>query len=188
MEREFEQIGGEGKIVEIDESLFNKRKYNKGKKKMCQQWVFGGVEQGSNKCFLVKVDKRDKKTLLPLIKKHIAPGSTIYSDSWKAYDCLGENGFNHLKVNHKITFKEGDCCTNTVEGMWRHVKRMFPECNRKKGLFDSYLAEYMFRRKYASNNFFATLLSKIIVVYKPKIEDVSESEDSDTDVNNNDTE
>ncbi|KAK3911890.1 Wilms tumor protein 1-interacting protein-like protein [Frankliniella fusca] len=52
------------KTVEIDESLFNKRKYNKGKKKVCQQWVFSGAEQGSNKCFLANVDKRDARTLI----------------------------------------------------------------------------------------------------------------------------
>lgn len=37
-------------------------------------WVFGGIERGSGKCFLTVVDKRDKATLIPLIKKWILPG------------------------------------------------------------------------------------------------------------------
>lgn len=174
---EVEQIGGVGKVVEIDESLFCKRKYNKGKKKKSQQWVFGGVEQGSNKCFLMKVNKRDAATLVPLIKKHVAPGTTIYSDCWKAYDCLGRQGYKHLKVNHSVTFKDGDCCTNTVEGMWGHVKRMFPKCNRQKGLFDTYLGEFMFRRRYDCDDLFPVFMQKIAQVYVPLT--------SDEDVNNN---
>ncbi|KAK3932709.1 putative transposase-like protein [Frankliniella fusca] len=172
MLKQHEPIGGPEKIVEIDETLCNKRKYNKGKKKVCQQWVFGGVEQGSNKCFLVKVDKRDARTLIPLIVKNVLPGTTIYSDSWKAYETLGPRGFRHLQVNHSVTFKEGEVCTNTVEGMWALVKRSFPRCNRQKAIFDSYLAEFMFRRRWLSEgDKFAMFLEKIKVVYKPKTAD-----------------
>ena len=35
-------LGGKGKEVEVDESLFNKRKYNKGKYKANGVWVLGG--------------------------------------------------------------------------------------------------------------------------------------------------
>ncbi|GFY27694.1 uncharacterized protein TNCV_241621 [Trichonephila clavipes] len=48
---ESEPLGSEGKIVEIDESLFVKMKYGKGTP-VNDQWVFGGVERNSNKCFL----------------------------------------------------------------------------------------------------------------------------------------
>ena len=68
-----EMIGGPGKKVEIDESKFGRRKYNKGHK-VEGQWVFGGVERGSNKCFLVAVEKRDAKTLTKIIKEWILPG------------------------------------------------------------------------------------------------------------------
>jgi len=49
------QIGGlnsDGtrKIVEIDESLFFRRKYNRGRYK-CAQWVFGGIERGTKNVF-----------------------------------------------------------------------------------------------------------------------------------------
>ena len=50
------------------------------------QWVFGGVERGSGKCFLVPVKKRNAATLLPLIHEYILPGTTIYSDKWAAYN------------------------------------------------------------------------------------------------------
>ena len=54
-----EQIGGIGQVVEIDESKFGKRKYNKGHS-VEGQWVFGGIERSSEKIFLVPVEKRDR--------------------------------------------------------------------------------------------------------------------------------
>ena len=39
------KIGGEGKIVEIDESKFGKRKFHRGRR-VDGVWVFGGVERG----------------------------------------------------------------------------------------------------------------------------------------------
>ncbi|KAK3930997.1 hypothetical protein KUF71_024909 [Frankliniella fusca] len=57
-----EQIGGPGEIVEVDESCFSERKYNRGRKRVSQQWVFGGIQRGTSKCFLVWVEKRDANT------------------------------------------------------------------------------------------------------------------------------
>lgn len=91
-------IGGEGVIVEIDESKFGRRKYNRGHR-VEGQWVFGGVERDTGRVFMVPVEKRDKDTLLRIIKKWILPGSIVISDCWKAYDCLESEGYKHLTVN-----------------------------------------------------------------------------------------
>lgn len=63
-------------------------KYHKGKR-VEGQWVFGGTERDSDKCFLVPVPNRSAKTLIALIRKWIHPGSIIISDCWKAYDAIG---------------------------------------------------------------------------------------------------
>ena len=63
-----EPIGGLTKRVQIDESKFGKRKYNRGRRRE-GQWVLGGIEEDSRRSFLVPVDKRDRATLLPIIKK-----------------------------------------------------------------------------------------------------------------------
>ncbi|KAK3921779.1 putative transposase-like protein [Frankliniella fusca] len=173
-----EQIGGPGEVVEVDESCFSKRKYNRGRKRVSQQWVFGGIQRGSNKCFLVCVEKRDAKTLVPIIEKYIAPGTTIYSDCWKAYSSLNRRGYRHLTVNHKLTFKDGDVCTNTVEGMWAHAKRLFP-VSRKKELISSYLGEFVFR-KMCEDDMFKVFVEKVAVIYKPATADVAK-EDSSSD-------
>ena len=49
------------------------------------QWVFGGVEPATGKCFLVPVPDRKKETLMALIDQWIHPESKIYSDLWAAY-------------------------------------------------------------------------------------------------------
>ena len=74
------KIGGVGKVVEIDESKFRKRKYHRGKR-VDGIWVFGGIERDSKQCFFECVEDRSAvETLVALIQKYIEPGSIIHSD------------------------------------------------------------------------------------------------------------
>lgn len=97
--------GGPNKIVEIDESKFGRRKYHRSHR-VEGQWVFGGVERESGRVVMVPVERRDKETLLQLIKEWILPGTTIHSDCWKANNCLNDEGYRHLSVNHSLHFKD----------------------------------------------------------------------------------
>jgi hypothetical protein len=57
---------GNSIIVEIDESLFSRRKYNRGRyTEAC--WVFGMVERGSKKCAFFPVPNRSVAKLIPII-------------------------------------------------------------------------------------------------------------------------
>ena len=64
LENQREKFGGKGKVVQIDESKFGKRKYHCSHR-VEGQWVFGGIEDSTRtrKSFLVVVDKRQKDSI-----------------------------------------------------------------------------------------------------------------------------
>lgn len=78
------------------------------------------------------VQKRDKKTLLPLIKRYIHPGSRIISDGWATYKSIPNidgSDFEHFFVNHNKNFKcpVTGVDTNTIEGKWNGIKGKIPK-------------------------------------------------------------
>lgn len=87
-------------------------------------WVFGMVDTShipALGCMEV-VDQRDASTLLPIIRDHILPGTTVWSDMWAAYNRVstlpGVSG--HETVNHTIQFvnPRSGIHTNTIEAYW----------------------------------------------------------------------
>ena len=50
-------------------------------------WVFGMVDTTHNPAlgYMEAVPARDANTLLPIIQAHVAPGTIIHSDEWRAY-------------------------------------------------------------------------------------------------------
>ena len=171
IQKDSEQIGGEGKEVEIDESKFGKRNYHRGKR-VDGVWVFGGIERQSKKCFFEILEDRSAKTLIPIITKYVKPGTVILSDCWKDYSTLKDEGYTYLTVNHSIEFKnkETGACTNLIESTWNAVKKPFPKTGIQKQLYDSYLVEYCIRKKYLNDaeDKFSTFLSLIKRVYPCK--------------------
>ena len=162
-----ERIGGNGKVVQIDESKFGKRKYHRGHY-VEGQWVFGGIENDSRKCFLVAVDKRDEETLIPIIQRWLKPGTIIVSDCWKAYYNLEKYGYHHKTVNHSKEFvnEDGDN-TNKIEGHWRQAKVKLPYFGVRNYLFSSYLAEFMWRYMNREGDLFQLFLDTVKEIYNP---------------------
>ncbi|KAG0431256.1 hypothetical protein DMUE_5580 [Dictyocoela muelleri] len=118
------KIGGVGIEVQIDESCFNKRKYNNGRYKS-PLWVFGGVEVGTNRCFMCEVPDRSKSTLQSIIDLNIEKDSIIVSDMWKSYIGLSDKGYSHYTVNHKQNFINPITKKHTqlIENLWNLAKK-----------------------------------------------------------------
>ena len=132
--------------MEIDDSKFGKRKYNRDRgRRVDGCCVFGGIERGSDKMFLSIVGNRSAATRIPIIQKYIKVGTKIHSDCWKSYDKLNTLGYEHVTVNHSKEYynHENDACTNTIESTWRAVKQSLPKYGTVKSLYDSYFVEYI---------------------------------------------
>lgn len=171
IQRESEIIGGNGVVVEIDETIFRHKKYNKNKKREDDYWVFGGIERQGKKCFLEVVEDRSASTLVAIIKKYIEPGSIIHSDCSKAYASLEEKGYTHLAFSDS----ESRTSKQTIESTWLALKRSLP----KQEFYESYFVEYIFRKKYlkSESDKFQTFLEKLKIVYNPNEEEEEEEEE-----------
>jgi len=161
------KIGGPGKTVEIDESKFGKRKYNRGRH-VDGQWVLGGIERESKRSFFAPVEKRDAETLIPIIEAYVEPGTTIITDCWKAYSTLGERGYIHQVVNHSKEFvSEEGFHTNTIESTWHALKRSLPRYGARTGMYNAYFEEYIVRKLHLrdSDDPFLAFLEIISSIY-----------------------
>ncbi|XP_046573684.1 uncharacterized protein LOC124281755 [Haliotis rubra] len=174
IEADSSKIGGPGTTVEIDESKFGKRKYHRGKR-VEGVWVLGGIERESRQVFLTTLTDRSADTLISAIEKHVAKGTTIITDCWKAYNKLGKLGYTHMTVNHSENFKDPEtgAHTNTIESTWRAVKNTgLPGSGTQKALYDSYFVEYIFWRKYLSSapDKYLAFLEAVKRVYPPTLD------------------
>ncbi len=127
-----QQIGGSGQIVDLDESHIRARKYDIGRILVSQAvCVFGGICRNTNECFLIIVEYRDASTLFPLIQKHIAPVSIIFSDMWRSYSGISDllQIYVHVSINYSENFIDPDfdfLYAQTIERMWESLKRSLP--------------------------------------------------------------
>ena len=115
---------------------------------------------------------RSADTLIPIIKKHVLPGTVIISDCWKAYSRLEDDGYQHLTVNHSKEFvnKETGAHTNTIESTWRAVKSSLPKHGTVKSLYATFFVEYIFRKRHltTAQDPFLKFLDCVKTVYTPE--------------------
>jgi transposase-like protein len=157
-------IGGPGMIVELDESIVSKRKYNRGRL-VREQWVFGGIQRSTSVMkpfFMELVPNRRETTLLEIIGRRVAAGTTIMTDGWRSYRNLSRyNGYNHCVVNHSVNLvdrADRNVHTQNVENQWMHLKAWLKKKGSNLGPnISEYLFEYWFKRK--NNDAFDAIIS-----------------------------
>jgi transposase-like protein len=118
-------VGGQGIVVEVDESKLGKRKYHRGHR-VDGIWIIGGVERTEErKLFVEPVPNRSAETILNVLSRHIRPGSIIHTDLWRGYTNIEQVlESQHFTVNHSQCFvdPETGTHTNTIEGTWNGIK------------------------------------------------------------------
>ncbi len=145
-------IGGAGHVVQIAEVVVRKAMHDKGRE-VPARWIFGGYDLTTRKGFLVHVADRRAETLLPLIQKHILPGTEIHSDTWEAHRRIPElpvsPPYKHLTVKYTEYFTKPDenTCSNGVENMWGRAKRKIRASNGSSAeLVPGHLAAFLWRQ------------------------------------------
>jgi transposase-like protein len=78
----------------------------------------------------------------------VLPKSSLFTDTYVAYDKMGERGYVHKRVNHtRRIYVAGEVHTNTIEGFWSLLRRgisgVYHGVSTKH--LQSYVDEYVFR-------------------------------------------
>ncbi len=112
--------------VEVDETYIggkerNKRhKLNAGRGTVGKTAVVGAIQRGGH---ITARPHDKKKTLKDFVKATVAPGSTVYTDNYKAYRGLAKN-YRHDVIQHsKGEYARGRVSTNSIESFWSMLKR-----------------------------------------------------------------
>lgn len=144
-------LGGEGKIVEADETYFGtadakKKKAGGAGHKMK---VLSLVERGG-RLRSFKIGSATKTDILPVLFNHVNAASTLHTDGASLYRGVVTVA-KHEAVDHdKEYVRQGDTAkvhTNTLEGFFSVFKRgmvgTYQHCGEQH--LDRYLAEFDFR-------------------------------------------
>ena len=154
-------IGGEGKVVEADETYFgnvenripSKRRGNRPFTKSGKvgpggkRAIVSLVERGG-KVRSFHVPRADKATVSKIVTENIARESRLHTDESRLYAGSEQFFAAHETVNHSAKeYARGDVTTNSAEGYFSIFKRgmrgVYQHCSEKH--LHRYLAEFDFR-------------------------------------------
>ena len=126
----FKQLTGE---VEVDETFIGgaARNMHAAKRKRIVQGR-GGAASGKTAVMgllarhgevrTVVIDNTKKTTLQPIVREHVAAGTSVYTDAFASYVGLAPE-YLHQVVDHAECYVKGNVHTNSLENFWSLFKR-----------------------------------------------------------------
>ncbi len=147
-----EPMGGEGAVVEIDETFigtkvgYPKVRQGYAHKRAIMTLIERRPEGGRARSF--HVSGTAAADLLPIIRAHVNSGSHVMTDEAGQYHHLNKYFTEHDFVTHgKGEYVRGDVHTNTLEGFYsvfkRGMKGIYQHCG--EGHLHRYATEFDFR-------------------------------------------
>jgi transposase-like protein len=154
--------------VEVDETWFGGKKHgSRGLSNADKTKIIGLVERGGRgRAYTELVPNVRAISLVPVVRRYVEPGSTVYTDELKSYKTLPSFNFKHEAVSHwQKKWVIGRAHTNTVENFWSNFKRNVDGAHRQisRKYLQSYLDEYAFRRTHRNDEtpLFWTMLRQV---------------------------
>jgi transposase-like protein len=127
--------------------------------------VMGIIKRGG-KIRTSVVPNRKKNALQAEVRKHVEPGSILYTDSLPSYNDLAEE-YQHLVIDHAKCYVEGKVHTNTLENFWSLLKR---------GISGTYISvepfhlfRYLDEQAFRYNNRYTTDAERFSIVMKQTV-------------------
>jgi transposase-like protein len=153
-EAEPAKLGGEGKVVEVDETFLGtpdavivKGKVQRKRGIATKRKVVSLVERGG-RARSIKVEELNLETIAKVLAENVATESALHTDEARHYRKPGKEFAAHETVNHKAgEYARGGVTTNTVEGFFAIFKRgmhgVYQHCGEQH--LQRYLNEFDFR-------------------------------------------
>jgi len=148
-------LGGEGQVVEVDETFTGKprQKFVTGKGWQghrawhTKQKVVSLVERGG-KARSIKVQDLKPATVKKVLDENVNKESRLHTDQANFYKKPGKEFAEHASVNHaSLEYARGDVTTNSVEGFFGIFKRgltgVYQHCGEQH--LQRYMYEFDFR-------------------------------------------
>ena len=158
-------LGGEGKVVEADETYFGEIPEASRPQRKVSGRPFSANRQGTkNKRAIIALVERGggvRSFHVPsayagtvvIVRSNVARESRLHTDESRLYSAVGREFSAHETVKHSdYEYVRGDVTTNTVESYFSVFKRgmrgVYQHCGEKH--LHRYLAEYDFRYNHRS--------------------------------------
>lgn len=185
-----EGIGGAGLTVEISQTVIVKRKSERGRV-WAQLSLFGGVERGSKKHFIVPLvgplGEADGATLIPLIQRYIRPGSTIISAPCGAEDTLRGLDYTFRSTQpseHPASTSRSDVHTRNIERLWKGLKEWVKQPGVRGRSLLQHLSRHLFLKAHTHSEVLHAFFTTAGQLYPPQSDQhrsLSLDDDSDND-------
>lgn len=148
--------GGPGHTCQVNESLFGKAKYHRGRQLATQQWAIGVYDPDNRRVAVELTPDRKAESLLGFIASTVTNGTTVHTDQWRAYNNLPQLGYPHRTVNHSREFVSPQGVhTQGIEGTWGVMKAWLRRRSATQRVtLEGHIHEWTFRRNLAAD--FAT--------------------------------
>ncbi|MCC0031173.1 MAG: IS1595 family transposase [Brucellaceae bacterium] len=149
---DFTPMGGDGGVVEVDETYIGKREVLRGIKPKDRRGGWHKIpvltlvnRAGEARSF--QLDTAGRADILPIVRKNLAKEAHLMTDESRVYLPMSKE-YRHDTVNHsKDEYVRGSIHTNTVEGYYsifkRGMKGVYQHCAEHH--LHRYLAEFDFR-------------------------------------------